>query len=95
MGRSNIAEVGKRFSSEYQPVNRDRPKGSLNARTIFRHYLEQQDPPTSEEKLQQILDAVYGKPIERGEEPKFVPGRFIRLVNADIKTDGHRPFPHI
>ena len=61
MGRSNIAEVGKRFSSEYQPAKRGRPKGSLNARTIFRHYLEQQDPLTPEEKLQQILDAVFGK----------------------------------
>ena len=61
MGRSNIAEVGKRFSSEYQPSNRGRPKGSLNYRTIFRHYLEQMDPPTPEEKLLQILDAVFGK----------------------------------
>ena len=61
MGRSNIAEVGKRFSSEYQPANRGRPKGSLNLRTILRHHLEQQDPPTPEEELQPILDAVFGK----------------------------------
>lgn len=61
MGRSNIAEVGRRFSSEYQPAKRGRPKGSLNSQTILRHYLEQLDPPTPEERLQQILDAVFGK----------------------------------
>jgi hypothetical protein len=61
MGRSNIAEVGKRFSSEYQPTKRGRPKGSLNSRTILRRYLEQQEPLTPEKRLQQILDAVSGK----------------------------------
>jgi hypothetical protein len=61
MGRSNISEVGRRFSSTYQPRKRGRPKGSLNSRTIFRLYLEQHDPPTPEKQLQQILDAVFGK----------------------------------
>lgn len=59
MGRSNIAEVGKRFSSEYQPANRGRPKGSLNKQTILRHWLEDSDTP--EKIIEQILLAVFGK----------------------------------
>lgn len=87
MGRSNIAEVGKRFSSEYQPTKRGRPKGSLNARTIFRVYLEQQDPSTQEEKLQRILDAVFGERRARRVRRQIKP-----LPKSMMKVKPARPF---
>src|SRR5262245_17909373 len=59
MGRHNISETGRRFSSEYQPAKRGRRKGSLNRATILRCYLEREQAP--EEIIDQILVAVFGK----------------------------------
>ncbi|HZE72956.1 MAG TPA: hypothetical protein VE135_25870 [Pyrinomonadaceae bacterium] len=75
MSRTNIAEVGKRFSSEYQPAKRGRPKGSLNSRTILRLYLEQQDPPTAQEVIDQILNAAFGKRRARRIRRRMKPTR--------------------
>jgi hypothetical protein len=61
MGRANIAECGRRFTSEYQPAGRGRPKGSLNRQTILRAYLEEREPPAPEEVIRIILDEVFGK----------------------------------
>lgn len=61
MGWSNIATVGKRFSSEYQPARCGRPKGSPNLRTVLRRYLEAQKPRPLDEQVGQILDAIFGK----------------------------------
>jgi len=61
MGRHDIAEVGKRFTSEYQPAGRGRPKGSLNCRTILKAWLEARTPRPPEEEIQTMLDAVLGK----------------------------------
>ena len=52
MGREDIAEVGKQFSSEYQPAGRGRPKGSLNKQIILRHYLEERVP---EDVIEQMM----------------------------------------
>ncbi len=65
MGRANIAECGKRFTSEYQPAGRGRPKGSLNRRTIVRAYFEAQEPPKPEELIQAVLDEIFGKKRKR------------------------------
>jgi len=63
MGWSGIAGVGKRFSREYQPAGRGRPKGSPNLRTILRRHFEQfereERPP--EEQIGEFLDAILGK----------------------------------
>lgn len=59
MGRANIAEVGKRFSSDYQPTGRGRPKGSLNKRTILASYLRDEFD-ASEQIINQILLIVFG-----------------------------------
>jgi G:T/U-mismatch repair DNA glycosylase len=61
MGRSDVAECGKRFSSEYQPEGRGRPKGSLNRRTMLRRYMEAQEPRTLAAEIQIILDDIFGK----------------------------------
>jgi hypothetical protein len=61
MGRANIAECGRRFTSEYQPAGRGRPKGSRNRQTILRAYLEEREPPEPEEVIKVILDHVFGK----------------------------------
>ncbi|PYS94313.1 MAG: hypothetical protein DMF64_01615 [Acidobacteria bacterium] len=61
MGRSNIAEVGKRFSTEHQPAGRGRPKGSRNYKTILRERLQAQEPATPEEVIEEILETVFGK----------------------------------
>ncbi len=66
MGRPDIAEVGRRFTSEYQPAGRGRPKGSLNKRTILKAYFEAQEPRPLEEEIQMFLDAVLGKRKARG-----------------------------
>lgn len=63
MGRSDIAQFGKRFSSEYQPASRGRPKGSLNKRTILRAYLEERDAP--EEIITAFLEEVFGRKTAR------------------------------
>lgn len=59
MGRSNISEVGKRFSSQYQPGGRGRPKGSLNKRTILQNYLRD-DCEATEQVINQICVIVFG-----------------------------------
>jgi len=64
MGRSNISEVGRRFSSEYQPANRGRKKGSRNRRTILRDYLRDEcDTPS--QVIEQFIIAAFGKPRAR------------------------------
>lgn len=71
MGWSGISKVGKRFSKEYQPAGRGRPKGSLNSRTILRNYFEQfaREERTTDEQIAEWLDAILGKrrarPIRR------------------------------
>jgi hypothetical protein len=65
MGRSDIAEYGKRFTSEYQPARRGRPKGSRNRRTILRAYLEEREPPPPEEVIRLILEEVFGRKTAR------------------------------
>jgi hypothetical protein len=65
MGRANIAESGKRFSSDYQPEGRGRPKGSLNLRTILRRYMEAQEPRMLADEIQIVLDDIFGKPKAR------------------------------
>jgi hypothetical protein len=59
MPRSDIAEVGKRFSSEYQPARRGRPKGSLNKRTRLENYLQDECMAT-ERVINQICVIVFG-----------------------------------
>jgi hypothetical protein len=59
MGRPNIAETGKRFTSEYQPAGRGRPKGSLNKRTVLQHYLRDECEAT-ERVINQICVIVFG-----------------------------------
>jgi len=61
MGRANIAECGRRFTSEYQPAGRGRPKGSRNRQTIVRAYFEAQEPRPLEEVIEMLLDEVFGK----------------------------------
>jgi hypothetical protein len=61
MGRADIAECGKRFSSDYQPAGRGRPKGSRNRSTILRAYLKASEPTEPEEMIQALLDVVFGK----------------------------------
>ena len=61
MGWSGIASVGKRFSREYQPAGRGRPKGSPNLRTILRRYMEAQEPRPVDEQIGEWLDAILGK----------------------------------
>jgi phosphoserine phosphatase len=64
MGRSDIAECGKRFSSEYQPAGRGRPKGSLNYRTRMEEYFKQfadEDARTPESELRRVMDEIFGK----------------------------------
>ena len=48
MGRSNISEVGKRFSSEYQPTNRGRKKGVPNKQTMLKRFLADEMDATAE-----------------------------------------------
>lgn len=59
MPRPDIAEVGKRFSSEYQPTRRGRPKGSLNKRTRLENYLSEECMAT-ERVINQICVIVFG-----------------------------------
>jgi len=59
MGRPNIAETGKRFTSEYQPAGRGRPKGSLNRRTVLQRYLRD-DCEATEQVINQICVIVFG-----------------------------------
>ena len=73
MGRANIFEVGKRFSSEYQPAHRGRKKGSRNFRTIAREYFRAMEPETTEEKLNALLDAIFGKKRARRVRRKLPP----------------------
>jgi hypothetical protein len=40
MGRANIKDDGKRFSKDYQPANRGRPKGAKSRSTILKKWLE-------------------------------------------------------
>ncbi len=61
MGRANIAECGRRFTSEYQPAGRGRPKGSRNRQTIVRAYFEAREPRPLEEVIEMLLDEVFGK----------------------------------
>jgi hypothetical protein len=65
MGRQDIAQCGKRFTSEYQPARRGRPKGSLNRQTILRAWLEEREPPTPEEVICAILEEVFGRKTAR------------------------------
>lgn len=65
MGRANIAECGRRFTSEYQPAGRGRPKGSRNRSTILRAYMKAMEPPAEEELIQALLDRVFGKKAKR------------------------------
>ena len=60
MGRPDIAEVGKRFSSEYQPEGRGRPKGSPNLRTVVRRYFEEQEPRPLDAEIDILLDRILG-----------------------------------
>jgi hypothetical protein len=60
MGRADIANYGKRFSTEYQPARRGRPKGSLNRRTILRAWLTEREP-TQPELIEALLVEVFGK----------------------------------
>jgi hypothetical protein len=71
MGRSNISECGRRFTSEYQPEGRGRPKGSLNRSTIVRAYFEAQEPRPLEDEIKEFLAAIL---------PKKKPKRRRRLV---------------
>jgi hypothetical protein len=64
MGRPNIAEVGKRFSSKYQPAGRGRPKGSLNRRTMLENYLRD-DCEATERVINQICVVVFGPKAAR------------------------------
>ena len=59
MGRSNISDVGKRFSREYQPANRGRKKGVPNKETILRRYLRD-DCEATALVIDQICIAVFG-----------------------------------
>ena len=61
MGWSGIASVGKRFSREYQPAGRGRPKGSPNLRTVLRAFMEAQEPRPLDEQIGELLDAILGK----------------------------------
>jgi hypothetical protein len=61
MGRSNISECGRRFTSEYQPAGRGRPKGSLNRSTIVRAYFESQEPRPLEDEIKELLAVIFGK----------------------------------
>ncbi len=70
MGRANIAECGRRFTSEYQPAGRGRPKGSLNRQTILRAFLEAQEPRTPEEVIGAILDHVFGRKRRKKAKPR-------------------------
>lgn len=63
MGRANIAECGKRFSSEYQPAGRGRPKGSKNRCTILQEYFAQfaeADSRTTADDLRRVMDDIFG-----------------------------------
>ena len=60
MGWAGIASVGRRFSREYQPEGRGRPKGSPNLRTVLRRYFEQ-DARTPADEIAELLDAILGK----------------------------------
>jgi hypothetical protein len=60
MGRSDIANYGKRFSTEYQPAGRGRPKGSLNRQTIVRAYFAATEPRTPELVIEAILVEIFG-----------------------------------
>jgi hypothetical protein len=53
--------VGKRFSREYQPEGRGRPKGSPNLRTVLRRYFEAMEPRPVDEQIGELLDAILGK----------------------------------
>ncbi len=59
MGRPNIAEVGKRFSSEYQPANRGRKPGSRNRKTILQEFLRD-DLDATEVEINRLLLVVFG-----------------------------------
>ncbi len=61
MSRSNISECGRRFTSEYQPARRGRPKGSLNRSTIVRAYFEAQEPRPLEDEIKELLTIILGK----------------------------------
>ncbi len=61
MGRAYISESGRRFTSEYQPANRGRPKGSLNRRTILRAWIEAAVPQEPEATIQAMLNVVFEK----------------------------------
>ena len=53
--------MGKRFSREYQPAGRGRPKGSPNLRTVLRAFMEAQEPRPVDEQIGELLDAILGK----------------------------------
>ena len=61
-----------------------------------RNVAERKRNQLAEQHKNLLTSASYGaadaRCIERGEEPKFVPGRFIGLVNADIKRTAIIPF---
>ncbi len=82
MGRANITECGKRFTSEYQPAGRGRPKGSLNRRTILMAYLEALEPRTPEDVIRAILETVFGKKKARRMKLKPLPRRKRRSYPA-------------
>jgi hypothetical protein len=59
MARSNISEVGKRFSSEYQPANRGRKKGIPKKETVLRRFLAEELDGVAHE-IDQICRIVFG-----------------------------------
>ncbi|MDQ3255608.1 MAG: hypothetical protein M3R15_17200 [Acidobacteriota bacterium] len=61
MSRPEIVNCGRRFSAEYQPAGRGRPKGSRNRQTILRAYLEAMEPPTAGEVIDAFLEEVFGR----------------------------------
>lgn len=65
VSRPDIVNCGRRFSSEYQPERRGRPKGSRNRKTILRAYLEAQEPPTPGRVIDAVLEEVFGRRVGR------------------------------
>lgn len=62
MGRPDISNVGKRFSSEYQPANRGRKKGVPNKKTRLKEFLREELDAAAHE-IDQICLIVFG-PVE-------------------------------
>jgi hypothetical protein len=59
VGRANIANAGKRFSSEYQPASRGRKKGVPNRKTMLRQFLRDELDAAAHE-IDQICLIVFG-----------------------------------